>query len=206
MRRLFRVTLVVLLALGAGLMSWVPAQAAGASSIFTNPLVTTAGLGPIQHVIVIMQSGHSFDNYFGTRPNVAGVPPKTCLPIVVGSGVCVKSYHLNPDEARVGLRSTVGVTSKAIDKGKMDAFVSAQPNAAIGTLAMGYQDGSDLPYYWDLASRFTLFDHFFASSQAGALPNRLVAVTGEDDGLTTDVPPAGGINLPTVFDQLNRRN
>ena len=96
------------------------------------------------------------------------------------------------------------VTRKAIDNGKMDGFVSAQPNPAIGTLAMGYENGSDLPYYWDLASRFTLLDHFFASSQAGALPNRLVAIAG----MTGDSPrrrPDGGINLPTVFDQLDQK-
>ncbi len=206
MKRLLRMASVVLVALGASLVSWAPAQAAGVSSIFTNPLVTAGGIGPIQHVIVIVQSGHSFDNYFGTRPNVNGIPPKTCLAIVVGSRVCVKSYHLNPDEARAGLSSTLGVTRKAIDNGKMDGFVSAQANAAIGTLAMGYQDSSDLPYYSDLASRFTLLDHFFATSQAGALPNRLVAMTGSDDGLTSNVVPTAGISLPTVFGQLDQKH
>ena len=33
---------------------------------------TTRSYAPIQHVIVVMQSGHSFDNYFGTRPGVNG--------------------------------------------------------------------------------------------------------------------------------------
>ena len=206
MRRLSRAALAVLVALGAALVSWVPARAAGASPIFSNPLVTVGGTGPIQHVIVIIQSGHSFDNYFGTRTGVDPIPPKTCLPIVVGSRVCVRSYPLNPDEARAGLISTLGVTRKAIDNGKMDRFVSAQPNAAIGTLAMGYLNGGDLPYYWNLASRFTLLDHFFATSQAGALPNRLAAVSGTDGGLVSNTVPAAGINLPTVFDQLAQKH
>ena len=88
------------------------------------------------------------------------------------------------------------MTKKAINVGKMDGFVSAQPNSSIGGEAMDYLNGSDLPYYWSLASRFTLFDHFYASSQAGALPNRLVAVSGQDDNLSSNTPPAGGIPVP----------
>ena len=38
------------------------------------------GTDPIQHVIVVMQSGHSFDNYFGTRPGVDGDSGATILP------------------------------------------------------------------------------------------------------------------------------
>ena len=39
----------------------------------------------IQHVIVVMQSGHSFDNYFGTRPGVDGIPAKVCQPVTPSS-------------------------------------------------------------------------------------------------------------------------
>ena len=87
----------------------------------------------------------------------------------------------------------------------MDGFVSAQPNTAIGSVAMGYYDGSDLPYYWDLADRFTLFDHFFASSQAGSFPNRLVAVSGQTDNIVSNKTLGGGVVIPggTVFDQLD---
>ena len=207
MGRMRRLALVALAATAAGVAAAVPSGGAGASSIFLNPLgPTTSNSGPIQHVIVIVQSGHSFDNYFGTRPGVDGIPASTCVPIVTGSKVCVKPTHLNPDEARAGLSDTLGVTQKSIDNGKMDGFVSAQANTAIGTVAMGYLDGSDLPYYWNLASRFTLFDHFYASSQAGSLPNRLVAISGQDDGITSNVPPTGGItNVPTVFDQLETK-
>ena len=208
MGRIRRLGLVALAATSAGVVAGLPAGAAGASSIFLNPLSpSTLNPGPIQHVIVIVQSGHSFDNYFGTRPGVDGIPTSACVPVVIGSKVCVKPTHLNPDEARAGLSDTLSVTEKSIDNGKMDGFVGAQPNTAIGTVSMGYLDESDLPYYWNLASRFTLFDHFYASSQAGSLPNRLVAISGQEDGIASNAPPSGGItNVPTVFDQLNRKD
>jgi len=175
-----------------------PVSGAGASTT-----AAPSSAGAIQHVIVIMQSGHSFDNYFGTRPKVNGIPAKACQPIAVNS--CVKPFHLSSDQARAALSDNLFVTKKAFDNGKMDGFVTAQSNTAISSLAMGYLNGDDLPYYWSLASRFTLFDRFFASSQAGALPNRLVSVAAQDAGQTSnEVSSPGYINVPTIFDRLDQ--
>jgi phospholipase C len=190
-------TAIVLMAL----VSAVTAQPPAAGAV--EPTVATSG-GSIQHVIVVMQSGHSFDNYFGTRPGVDGIPAGVCEPVALGSTSCVKPYHLSSEQARAGLSDASPVTKRAIDGGKMDGFVRAQPNSSIGSVAMGYLDGSDLPYYWSLADRFTLFDHFNASSQAGALPNRLVAIAGQDGGIESNTPPAQGIDIPNVFGQLNQ--
>ena len=186
-------------ALGIGAVATIaPASAGAATSTHAPPT------SPIKHVIVVMQSGHSFDNYFGTRRGVSGIPPGVCLTLVAGSPGCVKPYHLDPGQSRAGLSDTLSVTQRSINGGKMDGFARAQPNASIGATSMGYLNRQDLPYYWNLADRFTLYDHFFASSRAGALPNRVAAVAGQDAGLTASTAPAGGITAPTVFDQLDR--
>ncbi len=190
------------------LVSAIGAQAITAGAAAPHPAVTAqhstvTTSSAIQHVIVVMQSGHSFDNYFGTRRGVDGIPAGVCQRVQVNSKSCVKPYHLSSDQARAGLTDTLRVTSKALDLGKMDGFVNAQPNATIGSLAMGYFNGADLPYYWNLADRFTLYDHFFAVSQAGGLPNRLAAEAGQTTGLLANASPAGGIPVSTVFDQLN---
>jgi len=175
-----------------------PMPAAGAAAPAPGPAPA------IQHVIVVMQSGHSFDNYFGTRRGVDGIPAKACQPLTTNSVSCdVKPYHLSLDQARAGLTDNLNVTKKAINGGKMNGFVAAQSNTAIGSVAMGYLNGSDLPYYWNLASRFTLFDHFYAASQAGALPNRLASVAATDGGLTSNQAPGSVINTPTIFDRLD---
>jgi len=186
---------------GAAVLAVVVAPMPGAGATAHAPAHAPAPA--IQHVIVVMQSGHSFDNYFGTRRGVDGIPAKACQPLAPNSVTCdVKPYHLSLDQARAGLTDNLTVTQKAINKGKMNGFVSAQSNTAIGSVAMGYLDGNDLSYYWSLASRFTLFDHFYAASQAGALPNRLVSVAATAGGLTSNAAPPA-INTPTIFDRLD---
>jgi phospholipase C len=170
-----------------------------------HPAGTTHAVGPIDHVIVVMQSGRSFDSDFGTRPGVNGLQPHTCEPVAVGTKVCVAPSHFNASQVGYGLSDTLRVTQKAIDNGKMDGFVSGQPSQSSGSLPMQYLNGTDLPYYWSLADRFTLFDNFFAFSRAGALPNRVASVSGTDAGLTSNTPTPGGLtNVSTVFDQLDR--
>ncbi len=89
----------------------LPSAPAGATqpSISTNPLVISgSGSDPIKHVIVVVQSGHSFDNYFGIRPGVDGLgnPTKIHIPLVVGNTTSASPYHLSPDQARAGLVDT----------------------------------------------------------------------------------------------------
>ena len=197
----------VLSAAAVAPVALAPAAAGAAQpSISTNPLVGGgSGADPIKHVIVVIQSGHSFDNYFGTRPGVDGLgdTKKLQVPLVAGNTTSASPYHLSPDQARAGLVDTLRQTQKAVDGGKMDGFVKAQANITIGEVALGYYDSSDIPYYSSLADRFTLFDHFFASSQGGSLPNRMVAVEGQTENVTSNRVLGVGIGGTTVFDQLN---
>ena len=34
---------------------------------------------------------------------------------------------------------------------------------------MGYYDGRDLPFYWNVAEEYVLFDRFFAASPDGSV-------------------------------------
>ena len=166
----------------------------------------THSYAPIQHIIVVMQSGHSFDNYFGTRPGLNDVNETTdCQPIVAGSKYCIIPHHITSSVPLSGLSDSAAVIKKSISAGAMHGFVEAQHNTADGSLSMGYLDGSDLPYYWSLANRFTLFDNFFAASQQGALANRVVAMSGTPGGVTNDAVPAFGLTGTTVFSQLEAK-
>ena len=79
--------------------------AIGAVSGPVPPPTTTSDPGAIRHVIVVMQSGHSFDNYFGTRPGVDGIPAKVCEPVTPVRQL-QGPYHLSLDQARAGLSDT----------------------------------------------------------------------------------------------------
>ena len=43
---------------------------------------------------------------------------------------------------------------------------------------MGYYDGRDLPFYWNLAEEYVLFDRFFAASAGGSAANHRLWLSG----------------------------
>jgi phospholipase C len=86
----------------------------------------------------------------------------------------------------------------------MDGFVYAlnQRNQN-GTLAMGYYDDRDLPYYWNLADQYVLFDQFFSSDQGGSFANHMFWVSGQEGG--SRVSEEGYPDVMTIFDRLEER-
>jgi phospholipase C len=67
---------------------------------------------------------------------------------------------------------------------------------------MGHYDQRDLGAYWDLASRYVLFDRFFASSRAGVRANRGYWVSGQAPPAGPKLPSSGSFNQLTIFDRL----
>jgi phospholipase C len=160
---------------------------------------------PIKHFIVLMQENHTFDNYFGTYPGAAGIPVGTCMPAVLSGAKnadCVEPFHIGsyPTEDLDQSKRTFNVQ---YNQGHMNGFIYAlnQRNQD-GNLAMGYYDGRDLPYYWNLADEFVLFDRFFSSASGGSTMNHMYWVAGVPGSEKGIVPPRGYGNLPTIFDRL----
>jgi len=189
--------------LAAGLLGALvaigPAAAAPA-----HPATTT----PIKHFSFLLQENHSFDNYFGTRPGVDGIPPGTCMPRTPGTvGPCVAPFHIG-DRGIADLDHTKETYDRQIRGGKMDGFVWAHDvRGKDGSLAMGYYDDRDLPYYWNVADEYVLFDRFFSSSNSGSVRNHMYAVTGHPGatGNREAIPPGGWGQLPTIFDRLREK-
>ena len=161
---------------------------------------------PIEHLVVIMQENHTFDNYFGTYPGADGIPPGTCMPVDLSNGPgtnCVESYHIG-ESAIEDLDHSLGTFKLQFNNGKMDGFVYAlnQRNQH-GAVSMGYYDDRDLPYYWNLADEYVLFDRFFASEHGGSFSNHMYWVTGQPGGRR---PSAEGYSdIVTIFDRLDER-
>jgi phospholipase C len=157
---------------------------------------------PVQHVVEIMLENHAFDNFFGTFPGVAGLPANVKLPN--GSGGFVSPYWISgystPD-----LPHDRGSLLADVDQGRMDGFVEemAKFNASAPTTPMGYYNATQIGGYWALANEFLLCDMYFPSVLGPTLPNRLYAIAGSSDGITSDTLPPGGVQLSTIFDQLS---
>jgi phospholipase C len=165
---------------------------------------------PIKHFLFLLQENHSFDNYFGTYPNADGLPPGTCMPIdpTKPSLGCVKPFHLGSQPISDLLHNRETFVGQYLN-GKMDGFVSAHIAAGglnaeqIARLTMGYYDARDLPYYWNVANRYVLFDRFFSSAAAGSFMNHMYWITATPGDPNHDSPPTTGFgDLLTIFDRL----
>src|SRR5690349_15600249 len=101
---------------------------------------------PIKHFVYLLQENHTFDNYFGTRPGVDGIPPNTCMPVrPPAAKPCVKPFHIGASGS-TDLDHSAIAFKKQFDHGKMDGFVKTD-GPTRGRLVMGYYNRSDLPYY-----------------------------------------------------------
>ena len=125
-----RVNSAVAIAAIAGVT--VTGAAAGVAGAAVNQ-----STNPIQHVVVIMEENHTFDNYFGQYPGVGAN----------GVSLPPASNPLPHDIDHSGPR-----TRFAIDGGLMDGF---------DPLGKVQYQPSDIPVYWAYAQHFGLGENFY---------------------------------------------
>jgi phospholipase C len=163
---------------------------------------------PIKHLIVVMQQNHTFDNYFGTYPGADGLPKGTCMPLDPANPddqACVEPYYIG-QSAIADLDHSYATFQQQYNNGQMDGFIKAlNEHKQDGRIAMGYYDDRDLPYYWNLADEYVLFDRFFSSAPGGSIWNRMFWIAGVPGNELNRIPEDGFGDLPTIFDQLEAR-
>jgi phospholipase C len=164
---------------------------------------------PFDHIVVLMMENHSFDNYLGMLPlrgqpladgySFSGGTPTASNP---GPSGPVDAFHLTTACPGDTVSQAWNATHEEIDGGTMQGFVTANGDDQ----PMGYWDDTDLPFYYSLASTFTLANRWFCSAPCQTYPNRRFLMAGTAYGdISTDVasladpPPPNG----TIFDQLS---
>ncbi|MGZ4796550.1 MAG: phospholipase C [Acidimicrobiia bacterium] len=163
-------------------------------------------LPQIEHIVIYMQENHSYDSYFGMFGDGDGFDVRHGVATnsnIDAEGRVVPVTHA-PDTCQSGrgVSQNWVSTHRQIDGGRMDGFLFDD-----NYNAMRYWDGTDLPFYWSLASTFPLCDRWFASAPAQTYPNRMYLQAGTcQDLISTDTAkvlsmphPAGG----TIWDKLN---
>ena len=128
-------------AVGA-VLSVVAAGVAGASA--------TQSSNPIQHVVVIMEENHTFDNYFGDFP---GVGAQYALTEPAASNPAPHDIDHSGPRARF-----------AIDGGKMNGF---------DPLGDVQYKKSDIPTYWAYAQHYGLGENFYTDAASSSTPNHI---------------------------------
>jgi phospholipase C len=194
----FRTCLLCVIMLCAG-SGGAPTSAAPA----TSPATKT----PIKHFVTLMQSNRTFDNYFGTYPGADGIPPDTCMPVDASGetgGDCVAPFHVPSFEE--DLSHTHLTFERQYRSGEMNGFIDAfRQRGELNNLTMGWLNDQDVPFDWNVADEYVLFDRYFSSAAAGSTPNRMFWVSGTAGVTDLDrvgVPESGWGDLPTIFDSL----
>jgi phospholipase C len=177
------------------------------ASAWAAPATATETKTPIKHFMVVMQENHTFDNYFGTYSGVDGIPGGVCMPVNPfdkENTDCVEPFHIGDTEVELEDPDHSTATHRLqYDDGKMDAFVYAlNKRNQDGRLSMGYYDERDLPYYWNLADEYVLFDRFFSSAAGGSFINHVYWVAAQPPGDKDRMTGEAINDLPTIFDRL----
>jgi len=161
------------------------------AALSLSAVPASAQLNKVKHVVVIYMENHSFDNLYGQFPGADGLeqakkenviqldhtgqPYQTLPPIPRSSAfpTNLPNTYFNIDQYVAADQVTPDVTHRfyqeqlQINGGKMNKY--AEHNFTKG-FAMGYYRTKDLPLY-DLASKYTLCDHFFHSVFGGSFLN-----------------------------------
>jgi phospholipase C len=164
-------------------------------------------LSSIKHVVFLMQENRSFDHYYGAMGGVNGFDTSSSAYAQTwpgGTDPTLLPYHLDTEtqmaECTFDLSHSWPAEHASWNGGKMDSFVSTHTSTdyegALGTMTMGYYENTDIPFYWDLAQRFTICDNYFCSVLGPTHPNRIMQMTGTIDPAGV----AGGPILVTSSD------
>ena len=122
-------------------------------------------------------------------------------------GGCVEPFRIGNNPVQ-DLGHSQRVFTHQYARGRMDGFVySIQRDIGrIDRNVMGYYDDRDIPYYWNLADEYVLFDRFFTSSSGGSVRNHMYWVSGAPGNEESDTIPVGGFgDIPTIFDRLEEK-
>ncbi|GAC1350291.1 MAG: hypothetical protein NVSMB27_31390 [Ktedonobacteraceae bacterium] len=135
------------------------------SSVHASAIGKATSTTPIQHIVVIMQENHSFDNMFGRFPGVNGYKDQSA-----------------PNPMRNDYSHSAASTAAAIDGGKMDQF---PPRSYI------QYNQADIPNYWSYAQHFGLSDNFFSSMATSSTPNHMAMIAAQTGGVYDSHPEQG---------------
>lgn len=201
----------------------------------TTPTPTptpTPTIQSINHIVFMAQENRSFDTAFGQlaaywpangfpAQQLDGMPSNASNPSFDGTST-VSAYHvatecydnLTPswDESHLDWNlqdptsSTAAMNGFVYNAGKF-AMDSGYADTA-GLRAMGYYDGSDLNYYYFMASNFATSDRWFSPALDRTQVNRMYLFAATSQGYAyppgTDTADNAPLTAATIFDALDQ--
>ncbi|HEY0247291.1 MAG TPA: alkaline phosphatase family protein [Gryllotalpicola sp.] len=201
------------LAVAAGFAA-ATALAVAPASAHTAPNNSARTTTPIKHLVVIYDENISFDHYFGTYPNAANTDGTKFVaakgtPKVNGLTPALLNHNPNqynpqrmsPDEAiTCDQNHNYGPEQKAVDGGKMDAFVqNTSKDTCTGAFndageAMDYYDGNTVTAMWNYAQNYAMSDNSWDGTYGPSTPGALDVISGQTHGVKSYDPTTGTVN------------
>jgi phospholipase C len=153
---------------------------------------------PINHIIVLMQENRSFDHYLGRlvaqgyynagdftdagsgfahSDELDGPPPGWSMPD--GDGGLV-APHADTEHC-YSVNHSWQAMHDDYDNGLLDHFVTQ--NNPDGQRVMFYEDDTVIPFYYGLASTFSVGDRYFCSVLSSTWPNRYFMMAATSFGI-----------------------
>jgi phospholipase C len=177
----------------------------------------TDTLPGIEHIVIIMEENHSYDNVLGMLGRGPGQTPRgdgftlgaDGLPTATNpyaDGSVQKAFRMPTTCQLDSMPSQEWKAShEQYDDGRLQGFVTSPS----GPVAMGYWTGEDLPFTYSLASTFPIADRWFCSLLGQTDPNRRFLIAGTSAGMTDDINITNFAELVfpvpvngTIFDSL----
>ena len=182
-----------LLSGATGISSFVPESIQRAFAIEPEPGSTFADA---EHIVILMQENRSFDHAFGTLQGVRGFNDPRAIRQPNGNSVFVqtsaktgKSYapwRLDLRDTRItwmgsiphSRNSQVDAWNDGLYNNWIDAKKSSNRDYQDMPITMGHYTREDLPFYYALASAFTVCDQSYCAVMSSTTPNRSTFWTG----------------------------
>lgn len=161
----------------------------------------------------------------GAAPSNPGCDPAFAFPgsdcTMNAQSPLVQSYHLktqcveNPSPSWNESHVDFSLTNPTSGTSSLDGFVftsahdarTIQPpfNDVTGHRAMGYYDGSDLNYYYFMASNFATSDRWFSPVMTRTPPNRMYLLAGTSQGHAYELRANSTLlTAPPIFQELQQ--
>jgi phospholipase C len=166
----------------------------------------TDTLPEIDHIVVVMQENHSFDNYLGMLGRGDGFSldrhrrPLNTNPDPTGG--YVRAFRETTTSQAGHVTQSWDASHLQFADGHNDGFIGPESSS---DWSMAYYTGEEIPFYYSLARTFPVCDRYFCSVLAQTYPNRRFLLAGTafgliatDDSSITGIPPNG-----TIFDRLD---
>ncbi|SAK48016.1 phosphoesterase [Caballeronia temeraria] len=175
-----------------------------------RPTLPAAATSGIDHIVLVTMENRSFDHMLGWVPGVEGVQAGKQFTDAFGETQSTFSLSGNPAFGFQGCQFAdpnheydAGRTHLA--NGAMNGFLlTPDTNKTRGDLLpIGYFTGSDLEFYRQAVTQYTVCDYYMSGILSDTFPNRVYLHSGETDRLSDTLDTS---SLSTIWDRLDAKN